>query len=477
MPALTLLVPLQDPGRRELDALVASLDGQRAPASLFEVVLLDAGSTDGSSERLARLAAARPHVTHLVLGREADLRDQIREGVGHADGDLVAVLPAGTRPTLDAVSLLTAAGDGAVVGRRTSDGSGDHFPLADGTATDVEALVRAGGLLAVPADALRDAADPADVLLEGRGVAAVRTIGSRACLVGAYARPADRLEDAACTWREDGLDVRAALAGDKDADEADVAAWLVLARSDGVEEVLLPATVGSLTGGRLSLEARLQLGDVPSDGLWSLRLRVRRGGADQTLPVVCPSPGPAVVDGRLAGALVDPDGLVLDLGAATRGVVGRVALAGASVDRTAQGSRLVLPCPGLHVSGDAVVPVAVLLGRFRLRAELVCAGGEAHVECWASGLAGRSRVAVQAGGPRPRRTGLDLVISATGVMSLARTPKKRPEEAPAPARAEDPASRGLRLVRDHLPAAVLPGARRVARTAVGRRVRALVTRL
>lgn len=481
MPALTLIVPLQDPGRG-LDALVAALDGQTAAASTFEVVLVDAGSEDGSRARLERLATRRPHVTYVPLDRSAGLHDQVAEAVRRASGDLVGLVPPGERPTTDAVELLLAAGaDGrAVVGRRISDGEGDGLPLEDGSSAPAAPAAGTPRLVAVPGAVLHEAADPAAVLL-GPDADEVVAVGARACLAGTFRAPRTSLTDVMCTWREGALDVEAVVdsfaVGTSSGTGAEVSAWLVVARADGLQEQVLPAAHEPDGAGPGRVRARLALADLPDDGLFSLRLRVRLGRTDTTFPLLCPSPGPAVVDGRLVAALVDPGGLVLDVGATTTGVVGRVAPGDASVDRTARGSLLVLRCRNLHVTGDASVPASVLLGRFRLRAALECRDGEAQVACWASGLAGRSRISVQVGGPRPRRTGLDLVISETGEMSLVRTPKKRPAPGPSAPQPEDAGSTRLRQVRDRLPAAVLPGARRIARTGVGRRIRALVVRL
>ena len=462
MPALTLLVPVRDPGS-QLDDLVRSIDAQSAPRDAFDVVLVDGGSTDGTPARLQRLAAARPNVTYLSASADLDPAGLVREGLEQATGDLVAVVRSEERLTAHAVDLLVSAGaDGAdaVLGRGSSVPDGDHLPLVDGP-LDAGTRPARGGLLAVRRSVLSGTADPAAALLNPSDADAgwdVVSLGSVAALGRSWPQGA-AVVDARARWDGTELVVEATL----DPADAAAGAWLVLARQDTSEEVVVPASVATGTEGRVVARATVDLaadGGL-SDGPWQVRVRTRGHDVDRTAAVGGESPGAALLDGRQVVPTVTVGGLTLDLGATGSSLVGRVALADASLAETARGVQLILRCLTVQVTGTSRTPVAVLLGRFRLPAVLVAADGEAHVEAWVSGLAGRSRISVETGGGKPRRTGLDLVIAGAGEMSLAKTRKVAvpgPSIAP-PARPTG----GLRGLRRRVPGSLEPVVKRLAR--------------
>ncbi|NHC15165.1 glycosyltransferase family 2 protein [Motilibacter deserti] len=58
---VSVVVPVHNPGDRIL-RVMRSLDRQTLPADEFEAILVDDGSTDGTAERLGRIAAHRPYV-------------------------------------------------------------------------------------------------------------------------------------------------------------------------------------------------------------------------------------------------------------------------------------------------------------------------------------------------------------------------------------------------------------------------------
>lgn len=465
MPALTLLVPVRDPGV-ELEGLVASIDAQAAPRDAFDVVFVDGASRDGTPVRLERLAAARPNVSHVSASADLDTAGLVRAGLGQARGEVVAVVRPGQRLTVPAVSLITAAAAGgadAVLGRGSSVPDGDDLPLVDGAVGPGPRSWR-GGLLAVRRSVLDGSADPAATLLHlasvgpGWGVVALGSVAS-------FGRPwpaGGPVIDGQLRWSGSELVVEATLA----AEEQGATAWLVLARADAAEEIALPAQVAPGPDGRLVASAAVDLAPQgrQGDGVWRVRIRVRSAGTDRTSSVTGPAPAASVLSGRQVVPTSTPAGLTLDVGATRSSLVGRVAVADASLTETARGAQLTLRCSDLHVVGGSRTPVAVLLGRFSLPAVLVCADGSAHVEAWVSGLAGRSRISVQTGGGKPRRTGLDLVIAGTGEMTLARTPRPRkpgPSETRGPASPASPVS-GIKRLRARVPAGLEPVVRRLA---------------
>src|SRR3954447_25955085 len=61
MPHISVIVPVFDPGEA-IDECLASLLAQTRPASEYEAIFVDDGSTDGTGERLDALAAEHEHV-------------------------------------------------------------------------------------------------------------------------------------------------------------------------------------------------------------------------------------------------------------------------------------------------------------------------------------------------------------------------------------------------------------------------------
>jgi glycosyltransferase involved in cell wall biosynthesis len=65
-PLVTVVVPAHDPGRY-IEPCIRSLLRQTLPRDRFEVVFVDDGSTDGTADRLRRLAREQPHIRSIHI--------------------------------------------------------------------------------------------------------------------------------------------------------------------------------------------------------------------------------------------------------------------------------------------------------------------------------------------------------------------------------------------------------------------------
>jgi glycosyltransferase involved in cell wall biosynthesis len=72
--------------------LVAEIERALAAAPPFEIVVVDDGSSDGTSALLADLAPARPHLRVLAHAESCGQSAAVRTGVRAARGDIVATL-------------------------------------------------------------------------------------------------------------------------------------------------------------------------------------------------------------------------------------------------------------------------------------------------------------------------------------------------------------------------------------------------
>lgn len=116
---LSLVTPVYR-GRALLPALIDRVDAVRrcleleaAPLRIIEHVLVDDGSTDGSDEVLAELAAARPWVTVVTLSRNFGQHPATAAGILHCAGEWIATLDEDLQhPPERMLELLRAAIDG-----------------------------------------------------------------------------------------------------------------------------------------------------------------------------------------------------------------------------------------------------------------------------------------------------------------------------------------------------------------------------
>ena len=461
--SLSVLVVTRDPGTA-LAELVAGWDAQSAAADAFEVVVADAGSTDGSAERLVQLADRRPNVLVRLLSADSSETQALAAALELATGRHVLALPQQRRLAPRAVELLARqaerTGADVVLGRVLSGSASGSFLLP----TDVErfdpgqaAAALPTSCVAVRRELLLGTDDPAAVLLAPAGLLAggpaIAAVGSSA--VGTEPDAAEpstddlQLSEAEVGWEQGRLvvEVRASTAPTG----GGTLAWLVAAPVGGSHEVTVPAELepaaptdpagedeeGAATRAGWRVRAVLDptvidAGAPLDDGVWSLRVRLAGPEGEATAALPSTPVSAAVLDGRLLTLPAPAGGLQLDVGATRTSVVGAVRPADASVVETAHGSLLTLTYPDVHVRGDSVGVARLRLDNFGLPARLVCRDGVARLECFVTGLAGSTVVTVFAGHGKPVRTGLNLDISETGQMTLVPTPSAAPPAPSAP---------------------------------------------
>jgi len=90
----SLVVPVYNECENVRDLIARSVPAMAALGGSFEVVLVDDGSTDGSSEILDELATAEPHLTVLHFERNCGQSAAFDAGFTHARGRIVVTIDA-----------------------------------------------------------------------------------------------------------------------------------------------------------------------------------------------------------------------------------------------------------------------------------------------------------------------------------------------------------------------------------------------
>ena len=88
VPKVSVIVPVFNPGER-IDPLLDSLLGQSLPAGEYELIFVDDGSTDGTGERLAALAAEHDHVRTIRIPNSGWPGRPRNVGIDAAQGEFV----------------------------------------------------------------------------------------------------------------------------------------------------------------------------------------------------------------------------------------------------------------------------------------------------------------------------------------------------------------------------------------------------
>jgi hypothetical protein len=157
------------------------------------------------------------------------------------------------------------------------------------------------------------------------------------------------------------------------------------------------------------------------------------------------APMPAgFVDGKLIVPTEIDGALVVDVGATKVPPVSKLELDQVQITEDARGALLTARIPQVQAVGDSVVDGVVTLDRLKLPARLCTDDGEgARIECFVSGLAGERAIATQFGRSPAAQTGLSLVISAVGELSVREAPIDSPKEDAATSPAGAPSAKPL----------------------------------
>ena len=85
---VTVVVPVYNPGPH-IDRLVKSLLNQTMPADQFEAIFVDDGSTDGTGERLDRLAERHAHFSTIHIPNSGWPGRPRNVGIDAASGEFI----------------------------------------------------------------------------------------------------------------------------------------------------------------------------------------------------------------------------------------------------------------------------------------------------------------------------------------------------------------------------------------------------
>ena len=256
-------------------------------------------------------------------------------------------------------------------------------------------------------------------------------------------------------WR----DGRVRLATGAAADQSMVVQLSVLDRSSGAE-YWLPARTGETTEWEIDVRSAAA-GSPLADGQWTVMINAY-GQSDK--PVLrSPFPAAPMPAGFVDGKLIVPteiDGaLVVDVGATKVPPVSKLELDQVQITEDARGALLTARIPRIQAVGNSVVDGAVILDRLKLPARLFIDDGEgARIECFVSGLAGEHAIATQFGRSPAAQSGLSLVISAVGELSVREAPIK-----PQKAKVTSESQSALSRIRHSVPPPLEPIAQRLSR--------------
>jgi hypothetical protein len=491
---VAVLVPI-DAQASGLAGLVRALDAQTLQPTQFEVILVGSQLAESAQARLTELARRRPNV-RVVIGSLAD-------AVRQSSAEWVTVLSvrdislrAGSLQRL--VERGEATGSDVVLGRvDLSDGrelddvlARDSEKVTVPPATASAALVLQRHPLAAAQGVITDEASAELVLTAASSVA---TLGSYQCLSRTWGGR-DRLpthisiDSVMASWQHEVLvvelrgTVKAGTQG-----EVLAAARAVVSNDDH----WLP-TVGAISAdGGFSATVRLDPASAAdgaplADGRWVLTVGVHGDAPGRSgrrrVPYVHGLHN-AVIAGRPVVAEPGGPSLVLDAGATKSSIIGRVSPGDVAIEETHRGTLLRAQLPRVDSWDTEPAEGQILLDKFALPARITHLDDATQLQCYLSGLAGRTHLSSRFGRATASME-LELEISATGEMTVQRqeTPvvakKSRPpvkKLAPAKkaaAKKATPAPRrgAVQRLRRALPARLDPAVERISRNSTVRRL-------
>ncbi len=492
MPCKITVIARVDEAGTWLARLVDSLDAQDLPYDEFEVVFLVPDPGSGVGQRLAELSRRRPNVRVAALTGDPAAPDHDLRGEWVLDlGPELRT----RQPVLfpQALSRLVDFGTSqdcqAVLGRAvaTTGGAVDELYVTDRPRLDGGGTSLAGpGPVTVLRRDLALTHSPDGTPDVTRSLAAAQNVGVLASypslLITPPRQPADgaavRLDKPDAQWRHGRVEV--CVTGSAQDCSSGAALFGIRQKGSGLE-YWLPVSTTSWTEGTFCATTEIDvrtaaLGAPLGEGVWTITVGVRAGAIG---PYVCsPLPPGSLVSGVIDGILVVPTTagaqFALDVGATRSGVVPRPSAADVDIAESARGTLMTVRLGSVAVAGDARIPGSLHLDKLQLPAYLVAEDGRARIECFVSGLAGTAALSTQFGSGQPKATGLNLLISPTGIMTVVPAPDK-PASAPAPAgssarQADRPAGASVAVrLRRSVPAPLEPAVRSLARNKVAAR--------
>jgi len=292
----------------------------------------------------------------------------------------------------------------------------------------------------------------------------------------AVATPGETFTGVSASWREGGIRFATESLTTKEPMTVHLS---ILHAASGVE-YWLPTTTEETRGWDLDVRSAA-LGGPLADGRWTVMINAYGDGDTPLLR----SPFPArhlttgLVDGKLI-APTDVDGaFVIDVGATRVPGVPHLDLDHVQITEDARGPLLTAQLPDVHTAGSSMVDGVVILDRLKLPARLYPDKKGARLECYVSGLAGERVLVTKFGASPAAPTGLSLVISPVGRLSVIETPTV-PQAAGPPAERTPADSKSsplihprgtvLSRVRHAVPDPLEPVAQRLRRNRLARRI-------
>ena len=92
-PQLSILIPVYNE-RATVQSAIDHILGTKYPVEEIELVIVDDGSTDGTSEQLRKLAAAEPRINLVVHERNAGKGEAVKTAIREANGTYAAIMDA-----------------------------------------------------------------------------------------------------------------------------------------------------------------------------------------------------------------------------------------------------------------------------------------------------------------------------------------------------------------------------------------------